>query len=316
MSFTTDIKKEIITRAKGVKGNGAKAASFSAFVRTSGTIGITQGNPTFFLVSETESVAEYFTNVFSDLFQKELSITNASQDRRSGRDKLVLLCPQNIPLSTFRTLGLLKRGGEDIKEGISCKLIKSDEEKIAYIQGAFLGGGSCILPLGEKGGFHLEIVFFERKTANDFCRLLDEFEVLARVTRRKETFVVYVKSKETISDFLALVGADNALKKFIAIVEKRDEANRFNRAKNCMAGNADKSAIASVKQVVAIRKLHQEANFNEISEELKSVARARLQYPAMSMKELAQYLAISKSCLNHRIRKLIELAEEIEKGNK
>ena len=311
MSFTSDIKKEIITRMKGVRGNGAKAAGFSAFVRTSGTLGISDGAPTFFLVSETEYVAEYFMGVFAELFKTELSITNATQDRMSGRDKLVLLCPSGIPSEAFKTLGLLKRGGQDIKEGISATLVKEETAKIAYIRGAFLGGGSCIMPVGGKGGYHLEIVFSEKKTATDFCRLLDEFEVIARLVERKETFVTYVKSKEAISDFLALVGAESALKKLTALVEKRDEANHDNRAKNCMSGNADKSAIAAVKQVVAIRKLHDAADFKEMSEELKALARARLQYPAMSLKELAEYFGVSKSCLNHRMRKLMELAEEL-----
>jgi DNA-binding protein WhiA len=168
-----------------------------------------------------------------------------------------------------------------------------------------------MLPSGERSGYHLEIVFSERKTAVDFCRLLDEFEVIVRLIERKETFVAYVKSKEAISDFLALVGATNSLKKLTAVVEKRDEANNDNRAKNCMSGNADKSAIAAVKQVVAIRKLHETADFKEMSEDLKSLARARLQHPAMSLKELAEYLGVSKSCINHRMRKLMELAEEL-----
>ena len=135
MSFTSDIKKEIITRMKGVKGNGAKAAGFSAFVRTSGTLGISDGAPTFFLVSETEYVAEYFMSVFAELFKTELSITNATQDRMSGRDKLVLLCPSGIPSEAFKTLGLLKRGGQDIKEGISATLVKEETEKKQTLEG-------------------------------------------------------------------------------------------------------------------------------------------------------------------------------------
>ena len=311
MSFTSDVKKEIISRMKTAKTNGAKAAAFSAFVRTSGTLGITGATPTFFLVSETEYVAEYFMSVFAELFKTELAVTTATQDRMSGRDKLVLLCPTGIETDVFKTLGLLKRGGKELKEGIFATLIKSEAEKIAYIRGAFLGGGSCMLPSGERSGYHLEIVFSERKTAVDFCRLLDEFEVIVRLIERKETFVAYVKSKEAISDFLALVGATNSLKKLTAVVEKRDEANNDNRAKNCMSGNADKSAIAAVKQVVAIRKLHETADFKEMSEDLKSLARARLQHPAMSLKELAEYLGVSKSCINHRMRKLMELAEEL-----
>ena len=79
-----------------------------------------------------------------------------------------------------------------------------------------------------------------------------------------------------------------------------------------MAGNADKTAIAAVKQVVAIQKIQEKTHFRDLSEELIALAKARLQYPYMSLKELAEYLGVSKSCLNHRMRRLTEIAEELE----
>lgn len=311
MSFTTDIKKEIVNR-RGVfsADKGAQKACFSAFVRTSGAIGVKEGVLTFFLVSETEYVAEYFTRLFSEIFGLELSVTHATMDRLRGRDKLVLECPQRFSSRVLSELAFLKRGSFEIRDGILPSLIKTEEEKIGYIQGAFLGGGSCILPVKSGTGYHLEIVFSEKKTACDFCRLLADFELLAKLVERKEDFVVYIKSKEAISDFLAVMGAENALKRFTVFLDKRDEANRDNRARNCIAGNADKTAIAAVKQVVAIKKLKEETNFKGLSEELKELAKARLCYPEKSLRELAELLGESKSCLNHRMRKLIELAEK------
>lgn len=311
MSFTTDIKKELINRSQGDFSALEKKAAFSAFVRTSGALGVKDDSPTFFLVSETEYVAEYFMGVFAEIFASELNVTHAAMDRMSGRDKLVLLCPPSVSASALNALGLLKRNGKDIREGIAASLIKDEKRKIAYIRGAFLGGGSCTLPSG-GAGYHLEIVFAERKTAHDFCVLLDEFSLFAKLLERKETFVVYMKSKEAISDFLAVIGANHSLRKFTAILEKRDEANNDNRARNCMAGNADKTAIAAVKQVVAIQKIQEKTHFRDLSEELIALAKARLQYPYMSLKELAEYLGVSKSCLNHRMRRLTEIAEELE----
>lgn len=311
MSFTTDIKKELINRSQGDFSALEKKAAFSAFVRTSGALGVKDDSPTFFLVSETEYVAEYFMGVFAEIFASELNVTHAAMDRMSGRDKLVLLCPPTVSASALNALGLLKRNGTDIREGIAASLIKDEKRKIAYIRGAFLGGGSCTLPSG-GAGYHLEIVFAERKTAHDFCVLLDEFSLFAKLLERKETFVVYMKSKEAISDFLAVIGANHSLRKFTAILEKRDEANNDNRARNCMAGNADKTAIAAVKQVVVIQKIQKKTHFRDLSEELIALAKARLQYPYMSLKELAEYLGVSKSCLNHRMRRLTEIAEELE----
>ena len=307
MSFTSEVKKEIIS--KGVRD---KISALSAFVKTSGTVGVVDGKPTFFLVSETENVAEFFMNAFFEVFQVELSITNATWDRMSGRDKLLLQCPPTSTKSVMQALGILQESGE-IREGIKSSIAETEEQKIAYIQGAFLGGGSCMIPTdGSKTGYHLEWVFSDRKAARDFCEILDEVELIARLTERKENSVVYIKNKEQISDFLSAIEANHALKKFSAVVEKRDDANRSNRARNCMAGNADKAAIAAVKQVVALQKLVDRGGLEDLSEDLKALALIRLKQPSMSLQELADYCKVSKSCLNHRMRRLMALSQAAE----
>ncbi len=314
MNFTSDIKKEIISRGMGRGKEGAveKTAALSAFVRTSGFLGEKDGSPNFFIVSETENVAEFFMLAFSEVFNAELSVTHATMDRMSGRDKLLLQCPQGQAVEIMKSLALVKRTG-GIRYGVSRSLTSTEESQIAYIKGAFLGGGSCTVPGdGAKTGYHLEIVFSDKHTARDFCELLADFEIIARLVERKETYVVYIKSKEIISDFLSLMGVEHSLRKFSMLVEKRDQANQNNRAQNCMAGNADKTAIAAVKQVVAIEKLQKWSGYEDLSQDLKTLAALRLQYPAMSLQELADMVKVSKSCLNHRMRKLLELASKCE----
>lgn len=313
MNFTSDVKKEMINH--GVKDGGARLSEMSAFLRTCGTFGVKDGQPTFFLVSETENVAEYFMSQFSKIFDAELFVTHATRDRMSGRDKLLLQCPPAVAAEVLKTLRLVGKNGE-LRKGISASLVSDEAKEIAYIRGAFLGGGSCTLPMDNgTTGYHLEIVFNDKKTAKDFCLVLSEFEILAKLAERKETFVAYIKSKEQISDFLAVVGAHNALKKLSELVERRDEANRTNRARNCMSGNADKAAIAAVKQVVALKKLEESGGFTLLSEELKQLAKARLDNPSMSLQELADKLCVSKSCLNHRMRKLMSMAALKEENN-
>ncbi len=309
MNFTSDIKKEIITR--GVPVEGRKGA-ISAFLRTSGNVGLRGGVPAFYFVSETENVAEFFMATFFETFGIELFVSHATMDKMSGRDKLVIECPSADSQLVAKDLGLLKKTGE-LREGIAVSLLSTEEKRIAYICGAFLGGGSCTVPTeGGKTGYHLEFVFTNKKIAKDFCRLLSELELIAKLAERKETYVAYIKSKELISDFLSIIGAENCLKKFSTLVEKRDKANNANRARNCFAGNADKAAIASVKQVVAIERLKKSAGFSELSPELKTLAKARLENPQLSLQELANSLGVSKSCLNHRMRKLMELAGELD----
>lgn len=308
MNFTSDIKKELI--ANGIEKEGGKSA-ISAFLMTSGDVGLKDGEPIFYFVSETENVAEFFMSAFFEAFGAELYVSHATRDKMRGRDKLVIQCPEDISLIAAKGLGLIKKTG-DLRDGIARALISSQEGQIAYIKGAFLGGGSCTLPSeGGKTGYHLEFIFPSKKLAQDFCRLLAEFELLAKVAERKESYVVYMKSKELISDFLSIVGAENNLKKFSLLVEKRDRANNDNRALNCMAGNADKTARAAVKQVFAIEKLRGWSGFNDLSEELRVLAIERVNYPTLSLQELAVKLSISKSCLNHRMRKILELAEKL-----
>ena len=313
MNFTSDVKKEMINH--GVKDSAARLSEMSAFIRTCGTFGVKDGQPTFFLVSETENVAEYFMSQFSKIFNAELFVTHATRDRMSGRDKLLLQCPPAAAAEVLKTLRLVAKNGE-LRKGISASLLSDESKEIAYIRGAFLGGGSCTLPMDNgTTGYHLEIVFNDKKTAKDFCLVLSEFEILAKLAERKETFVVYIKSKEQISDFLAVIGAHNALKKLSELVERRDEANRTNRARNCMAGNADKAAIAAVKQVVALKRLEESGEITLLSEELKQLVKARLDNPSMSLQELADKLRVSKSCLNHRMRKLMSMAALKEETN-
>ena len=317
MNFTADIKKEIISRGigKGADGLAEKRAGFSAFVRTSGELLVVDGVPTFRLISERENVAEFFTAAFSEIFLAELSIINATLDRKSGRDKLILQCPLSVSIEALTGLALLRKNGE-FRESVSATLTSTEKRKISYIRGAFLGSGSCTIPSETgKAGYHLEIIFPLRKTARDFCDLLCEFEIIAKMTKRKDTHVVYIKSKEQISDFLAVIGAKKALKRLSELVEQRDKSNHENRAQNCMAGNADKAAIAAVKQVKAIQKLIDRGVIANQNEELQTLAKMRVENPSKSLQELADMLKVSKSCLNHRMRRLMTLAQTAEETN-
>ncbi len=309
MNFTSDVKREII--ANGIEKEGAKSA-LSALVRTSGNVGLRGGVPTFYFVSETENVAEFFMSAFEEKFAVAPFVSHASRDKMSGRAKLVIECPEGEAERVAKELGLAKRTG-DLHESIPPRLISTQEGAIAYIQGAFLGGGSCTVPFESgKNGYHLEFVFQTKKIAQQFCRILEELELVGKLAARKESYVVYIKSKELISDFLSVIGAGNCLKKFSALVEKRDKANNDNRAFNCMVGNVGKTAEAAVHQTMAIQRLLSWSGFSALSEDLRKTALARMENPTLSLQELANTLCVSKSCLNHRMRKLLRIESEIK----
>ncbi len=135
--------------------------------------------------------------------------------------------------------------------------------------------------------------------------------MLAKLVTRKESAVVYIKSKEVISDLLHIMQADNCLEKLNRIVEQKDRSNNENRVSNCSVSNIDKAVTASVAQIKAIEIISQTKGLQSLNKNLFEVAEARLADPNASMQELADRLKISKSCINHRMRKISDIAAQL-----
>lgn len=313
MNFTSDVKKELMKLPCGKEeSRAALSAYFSAcgVFAESGT-----GEPEFFLVSETERVAEFFTGLFYNLFGERLIVSRAVKDRLSGRSRLILECPRGAK-NALETLELYKPGA-GFTVGVPQEFTENDAARRAYICGAFLGGGSITLPAdGKKTGYHLEIAFpaeedGESAVAEEFAALAEADDLLLKCVKRGGETVAYMKSKEAISDFLSVLGAENALKKFGAFCEEREKNNNLNRAANCSSFNADKTATAAVKQVLAIEKIVAAGADTTLAAPLKELIALRLARPELSLQELADELGVSKSCLSHRMRKLTEIAADI-----
>ena len=313
MNFTSDVKKELMKLPCGKEeSRAALSAYFSAcgVFAESGT-----GEPEFFLVSETERVAEFFTGLFYNLFGERLIVSRAVKDRLSGRSRLILECPRGAK-NALETLELYKPGA-GFTVGVPQVFKENDAARRAYICGAFLGGGSITLPAdGKKTGYHLEIAVpaeedGESAVAEEFAALAEADDLLLKCVKRGGETVAYMKSKEAISDFLSVLGAENALKKFGAFCEEREKNNNLNRAANCSSFNADKTATAAVKQVLAIEKIVAAGADTTLAAPLKELIALRLARPELSLQELADELGVSKSCLSHRMRKLTEIAADI-----
>ena len=313
MNFTSDVKKELMKLPCGKEeSRAALSAYFSAcgVFAESGT-----GEPEFFLVSETERVAEFFTGLFYNLFGERLIVSRAVKDRLSGRSRLILECPRGAK-NALETLELYKPGA-GFTVGVPQVFKENDAARRAYICGAFLGGGSITLPAdGKKTGYHLEIAFpaeedGESAVAEEFAALAETDDLLLKCVKRGGETVAYMKSKEAISDFLSVLGAENALKKFGAFCEEREKNNNLNRAANCSSFNADKTATAAVKQVLAIEKIVAAGADTTLAAPLKKLIALRLARPELSLQELADELGVSKRCLSHRMRKLTEIAANI-----
>ena len=312
-NFTGELKREIIKA--GLENACCKTAALSAFLRTTGSVVGNGKGIGFEFVTESERVAEFFIGLLEDLYGAELKIVQATTDNRSGKDRLVFECLSERSFYILSELGIAERDGKDIglKWGIDPYLIENGCCKRAYIKGAFLGSGSCTVPQMEdaRSGYHLEIVFSNSVLAEDYCALLAQFDVLAKCVKRKEYYVVYLKSRESIADLLYLLGAENAIRRLDEIADAKEERNRINRIANCLQKNYDKTALASVRQVRAIETIAETIGIDGLDPALRETAKARMADKEASLSELCERIGVSKSCLNHRLRKLVQIAEEL-----
>ena len=293
-NFTQGIKREILSSVPD--DDCCKLAYFCALLDVGGSA----DSACVEFTSENERTAEYFFALSEALgFRPELD--GAVYDARSKKDR-IRFCIK----------------GEQAKRAYGLYSDWNFEEidrccAISYVRGAFLGAGSCSVPHeGTRSGYHLEFVLPDAEKAEKFCIVFESLMFYTKMIKRGEKQVVYLKSKEAVLEVLTTINIRNALKELESISAMREENNFNNRVGNCMAGNADKTMIASAEQAYQIHKLMESEVYSAIPEALKELAQARLNDPTLSLNELALKLGVSKSCLNHRMRKLMEICRSTE----
>ena len=198
-------------------------------------------------------------------------------------------------------------------EVLNLSLNAKNEVLRAIVKGAFLATGSVNNP--EKK-YHLEINFAERKNAEYILNICKDNSVNLKLLESKGKIILYIKEGEEISKFLALIGANKAVMNFEDIRVTRDMKNNVNRLVNCETANLNKTINASLNQVNDIKLIQNLKKFEELPEELRVIASLRLEYPEATLKELGEYLepSLGKSGVNHRMKKIHEIAEELRRG--
>ncbi len=190
--------------------------------------------------------------------------------------------------------------------------LNQDEEKRALVRGIFLGSGSINDP---NKKYHLEILLNDNDISKYIQNILKEAGIKTKILESNNT--LYIKEGEEISKFLAFIGAQKSVLNFEEIRVMKDLRNTVNRQVNCETANLTKTVNASVVQIEAINFLKKMKKYEELPDSLIEIAELRVKYPEMSLKDLGTMLEnpIGKSGVNHRLKKIIEFADEIKRGN-
>lgn len=314
-NFTYEIKRDIISRS--FPTDGEKRALLAAFFKTSASLSYDFDLKLFGfeVITESEDCAEYVLNTIEGLFSCSLTST-VKEDRLSGKNKIRFELKGERAEELLISLNFLKE-----EAGSKSLVMETDERyftdpalRKAFITGAFLGGGSCTVPSkNTKTGFHLQFYLSDSTLSDDLAEMLVAEDILPKTIVHGINHVVYVNSKEAISDFLSYVGATGALNKLDKIVDRRDSANKANRINNCSSGNRARTAAAASAQYRQISEIDALVGISSLTEDLSSVAMARLNNPEASLKELADITGLTKSSISRRMKKLNEIYDSLTK---
>ena len=286
MSFSAEVKEELAKHISPARH--CQMAELSAMLHYAGQYGLMEdGTLTIGFQSENEAVLRKGFTLLKKAYNIDTVIGVKGQKKA---DLLAIMGDLSGPADT----SLLKQA--------CCRR--------AFIRGAFLSCGSISDP---TKGYHLEFVCNNRTQAEQLQEIIGQFDIEAKIVCRKKYFVVYVKEGAGIVELLNIMEAHVALMNLENLRLLKEMRNSINRRVNCEAANIQKTVQASTRQVEDIIYLRDYYGFSRLPDNLREMAEVRLAYPEAALKELGEYLSppVGKSGVNHRLRKLSELAEKL-----
>lgn len=317
MSFSANTKNEL-SRAETDR-KCCQLAEIAGFIRMCGTIKLSGGGKVnVMLLTENPAVARHFKRMIKDYFGINASLVIAKTTiLKKGHYYELMIDAEKNAEQILREAGILmvREGCNYISDGIYSDLTKTKCCRRAYLRGVFLGAGTLSDP--EKA-YHLEIVCNSEILSNDVKKLINSFGLHSKSVVRKNSHVVYLKEAEQIIDFLNILGAHGQLLDFENVRIVKEMRNKTNRINNCDSANLDKTINASVRQVENIRLIEKERGLSSLPDKLQEAARLRLEHPESSLQELSEMMdpPIGKSGINHRFKKVEEIAEKIRLAQK
>lgn len=314
MSFSLKVKNEVCRYIDMTKEEAV--AELSAIMKVSGTL-LLGGNKQFsFKVStENPAIARFVFKILKKYFDIHTKImVKRSNSLKKNNVYMILITEEVGVRDLLKEVGLLKENENvfSLDYSIPKSIVKNEESKRAYIKGAFLGGGSISNP--EKT-YHLEFVTHDNEYSEDLSKLINEYGLNSKVIQRKSSFIVYLKEGEQIVDLLNIIGAHSSLLELENVRIMKEMRNNVNRLVNCETANLSKTVNAAVRQVESIKLIQKEIGLARLPKNLREIAELRLSYPDESLKELGEMLSppVGKSGVNHRLRRIEKIADELRK---
>ncbi|MBR7926755.1 DNA-binding protein WhiA [Aerococcaceae bacterium zg-ZUI334] len=306
MTFASEVKKECTLIE--VHREHAKA-ELTALIRMNGAISIYQQALILNIQSENAAIARRIYTLFKEHFSLDSELIVRRKMKLKKNNVYIVRCRQNVR-EVLEALDIFD--GMFIRAEVSEDIMNSDQKKRSYLRGAFMAAGSVNNP--EANSYHLEIYSNYESHNENICQMMNDFNLHARTIARRNGYITYIKEAEKIADFLAVIGANSAVLKFEDIRIVRDMRNSVNRLVNCENANLNKVVEAANRQREAIEKIQQKKGLDYLPEKLRTMAQFRLDNPDMGLKELGDLIPggpISKSGVNHRLRKLVQIANEL-----
>ncbi len=264
--------------------------------------------------TENLNAANRIFKIVKDVYNVTSNITVRKNYNFKKNEIYIIEIKKNVP-EIIKDIGLIGETGFVISEVPNEEIVADENLKSAFIRGCFLISGSVNDPKTSR--YHLEIISNNVKHAELLKNLINSYNLNSKVLRRKKGYMVYIKESEKISDFLKMIKAYNGVMYFEDIRIYREKVNMNNRINNCEQANVEKSLASSNKQIVDIEYIKSRDAYDLLDDKIKQVAEYRIKYPDSSLIELSEIISvetnnrITKSCVNHRLRKIKDLADKL-----
>ncbi len=305
MTFSANAKNELSKIE--LAGECCELAELSAIIHTAGTISISSGAFSLRIDTENASVARRIFMLVKNLYGTHIN-TQMHTNQLKHNHIYSMHIDKNIARMVAQDTRLI--GSDGIHYDADSSFLSKRCCKISFVRGAFLGGGSMSNP--EKR-YHMEFVSNQKEFADSLLNIINELGVGAKSIQRQKSYVVYLKESEAIITLLTMMGAHSTILKIENIRVVKSVRNKVNRKVNCETGNLTKTVNASVHQLESISLIDRHIGLDKLSEPLKQTAEARQRYPQATLAELAEILgAASKSGVNHKLRRLNSIAENLK----